>query len=134
MTNSSKTYSLRSRPQLLDIPNEFDDQLLQDIKDHSATQAQTKPSASSSTDKSASRSAAKSSNKSAKKDSQSGKVVTRSKKSATKSSVRDEWYDENIFDSKRVKHEVKVKKEAPSDNSIFCVKCNETFNSIRGAQ
>ena len=130
MTNSSKTYSLRSGPQLLDIPNEFDDKLLQDVKAHSATQAQTKPSASSSTDKSTSRSAAKSSNKSAKKDSQSGKLVTRSKKSTTKSSVRDEWYDENLFDSKRVKHEVKVKKETPSEDSIFCVKCNETFDSV----
>ena len=153
MTNSSKTYSLRSapppsktakvKPPLLEIPDEFDDQLLDDVKQHSTTPAQTKQSASTSTAKSTSRSTAKSSTKSAKKDSKktvsqgkagkdshSGKIVTRSRKSVTKSSVRDEWYDETIFDSKRVKHDVKVKKEAPSENSIFCVKCNETFDSV----
>ena len=59
-------------------------------------------------------------------------MVTRSSKSYSKgsSTARDEWYDETLFDNKRIKHEVKVKKETPSEDSIFCLKCNEIFDSI----
>lgn len=147
MTSSAKKYSLRSGPDILNIPDEFDDTLLQDVKDISTETALTKRSTNKSTVKSATK--AKSSTKSAKntasnsvsegnrgKSKQTSGMVTRSSKSSSKSSskgsttARDEWYDETIFDNKRVKHEVKVKKETPSEDSIFCLKCNEIFDSI----
>ena len=42
MTSSAKTYSLRSGQQIINIPGEFDDQLLQEAKINSAKTAQAK--------------------------------------------------------------------------------------------
>ena len=155
MTSSAKKYSLRSGQDILNIPDEFDETLLQDIKHLSTETAFAKRSTNNSTGKSSTK--AKSSTKSAKstssnsvsegtqgKNEQTSGIVTHSNKGSSKGSgkgsstasskgsskVREEWYDETIFDNKRIKHEVKVKKEAPSDDSIFCLKCNETFDSI----
>ena len=160
MTSSAKKYSLRSGQDILNIPDEFDETLLQDVKHLSTETAFAKRSTNNSTGKSSTK--AKSSTKSAKstlsnsvsegtrgKNKQTSGIVTRSSTSSNKGSskgsgkgsstasskgssqVREEWYDETIFDNKSLKHEVKVKKEAPpSDDSIFCLKCNKTFNSI----
>ena len=159
MTSSTKKYSLRSGQDILNIPDKFDETLLQDVKDLSTETALAKRSTNNSTGKSSTKD--KSSTKSAKstssnsvsegtrgKNKQTSGIVTRSSTSSNKGSskgsgkgfstasskgsskVREEWYDETIFDNKRIKHEVKVKKESPSEDSIFCLKCNETFDSI----
>ena len=161
MTSSTKKYSLRSGQDILNIPDEFDDTLLQDVKGLSTETALVKRSTNNSTVKSSTTTKAKSSTTSAKstssnsvsegtrgKNKQTSAIVTRSITSSNKGSskgsgkgsstasskgsskVREEWYDESIFDNKQIKHEVKVKKEAPSEDSIFCLKCNETFDSI----
>ena len=131
VTNSAKTYSLRSGQHIVNIPDEFDEQLLQEAKVNSAKPAQAK-SSSKSSGKSTPKSATKSSSVGDRKGSTvkpSRQIVTQSKNSS-KTSVRDQWYDETIFDSKRIKHEVKVKKEVPSDDDIYCIKCNEKFDSV----
>ena len=160
MTSSAKKYSLRSGQDILNIPDEFDETLLQDVKDPSTETALAKRSTNNSTGKSSTK--AKSSTKSVESTSSSsvsegtrGKIKqtsgivthsssTSSNKGSSKGSgkgtstvsskglskVREEWYDETLFDNKRIKQEVKVKKEAPSEDSIFCLKCNETFDSI----
>ena len=78
---------------------------------------------------------------------QSRQVVTQSKDSKRKSttirpettsssvkSVRDnaraEWFDDKVFDTKRMKHAPKVKKETPPPDSIACLKCNEVFPNV----
>ena len=138
---------MRSGQDILNIPDKFDDTLLRDVKDISAKTALAKRSTNKSTVKSATKT--KSSTKSVKntasnsvsegtrgKIKQTSGIVTRSSKSSNKvssrgsSTVRDEWYDKTLFDNKRIKHDVKVKKEAPSEDSIFCLKCNEIFDSI----
>ena len=132
MTSSAKTYSLRSGQQIVNIPDEFDDQLLQEAKINSAKTAQAK-SSSKSSGKSTPKPASNSSsvgNKKGSKVKPSSQIVTRSNKSSSTKSLREEWYDETIFDAKRVKHEVKLKKEVPSDDSIYCIKCHDTFDSI----
>ena len=75
------------------------------------------------------------------------KVVTRSKRSgSSKSSIvesetvksvksirdsaREEWFDDKIFDTKCIKHPPKVKKEAPPEGSISCLKCNSVFDTV----
>ena len=131
MTSSAKTYSLRSGQHIVNIPDEFDEQLLQEAKVNSAKPAQAK-SSSKSSGKSTPKSTSKSSSVGDRKgstDKPSRQMLTRSKNSS-KTSVRDQWYDETIFDSKRIKHEAKVKKEVPSDDAIYCIKCNETFDSL----
>ena len=147
MTSSAKKYSLRSGQDILNIPDEFDETLLQDVKGLSTKTALIKRSTNNSTVKSSTK--AKSSTMSVKstssnsvsvgtqgKNKQTSAIVTRSSTSSNKGSskgsgkgsstasskgsskVREEWYDESIFDNKRIKHEVKVKKEAPSEDSI----------------
>ena len=153
MTSSAKKYSLRSGQDILNIPDKFDETLLQDVKDLSTKTALTKRSTNNSTGKSSTKSAKSTSSNSVSegtrgKNKQTSGIVTRSSTSSNKGSrkgsgkgsstasskglskVREEWYDETIFNNKRIKHEVKVKKEAPSEDSIFCLKCNETFDSI----
>ena len=127
VTSSAKTYSLWSGQQILNIPDKFDDQLLQEAKLNSAKTAQAK-SSSKSSGKSTPKSASKSSSVGDRKGSKvksSSHIVTRSNKNSSKKNVREEWYDETIFDSRRVKHEVKLKKEVPSDDSIYCIKCHD---------
>ena len=41
--------------------------------------------------------------------------------------MRKTWFDPDRFDTSRIKHPKKVKKELPDDAEIFCVKCNEVF-------
>ena len=45
-------------------------------------------------------------------------------------SAREEWFDDTIFDTKRIKHPPKVKKEAPPEGSISCLKCNSVFDTV----
>ena len=131
VTSSAKTYSLQSGQHIVNIPDEFDEQLLQEAKVNSTKPAQAK-SSSKSLGKSTPKSTSKSSSVGDRKgstDKPSRQMLTRSKNSS-KTSVRDQWYDETIFDSKRIKHEAKVKKEVPSDDAIYCIKCNEMFDSL----
>ena len=75
------------------------------------------------------------------------KVVTRSRRSGSfkastvesetvksvksiRESARQEWFDDKIFDTKRIKHTRKVKKEAPPEDSISCLKCNSVFDTV----
>ena len=75
------------------------------------------------------------------------KVVTRSKRSGSsksstvesetvksvksiRDSAREEWFDDKIFDTKRIKHTPKVKKEVPPEGSIACLKCNSVFETV----
>ena len=75
------------------------------------------------------------------------KVITRSKRSGSSKSstvesgtvksvksihdsAREEWFDDKIFDTKRIKHTPKVKKEAPPEGSIACLKCNSVFETV----
>ena len=75
------------------------------------------------------------------------KVFTRSKRSgSSKSSIvesetvksvksicdsaREEWFNDKIFDTKCIKHPPKVKKEAPPEGSILCLKCNSVFETV----
>ena len=37
---------------------------------------------------------------------------------------------DKIFDTKRIKHPPKVKKEAPPEGSIACLKCNSVFETV----
>ena len=132
MTSSAKTYLLRSGQHIVNIPDEFDDQLLQEAKLNSAKPAQAK-SSSKSLGKSTPKSASKSSSVGDRKGSTvkpSRQIVTRSNKNSSKTSVQDQWYDETIFDSKRIKHEAKVKKEVPSDDAIYCIKCNDSVDAL----
>ena len=126
MTSCAKKYSLRSVQDILNIPDEFDETLLRDVKDLSNETALTKRSTNNSTGKSSTK--AKSSTKSAKSNSVSegtrGKIKqtsgivrcssTSSNKGSSKGSgkgsstvsskglskVREEWYDETLFDNK----------------------------------
>ena len=129
MTSSTKKYSLRSGQDILNIPDEFDETLLQDVKDLSTETALAKRSTNNSTGKSSTK--AKSSTKSAKSTSsssvsegtpgqikQTSGIVTCSSTSSNKGSskgsgkgsstvsskglskVREEWYDETLFDNK----------------------------------
>ena len=43
--------------------------------------------------------------------------------------MRKTWFDPDRFDTSRIKHPKKVKKELPDDAEIFCVKCNEVFET-----
>ena len=43
--------------------------------------------------------------------------------------TRSEWFDEKVFSTKRIKHTPKIKKEAPPEDSISCVKCNSVFDT-----
>ena len=75
------------------------------------------------------------------------KVVTRSKRSGSsksstvesetvksvksiRDSAREEWFNDKIFDTKRIKHTPKVKKEVPPEGSIACLKCNSVFETV----
>ena len=142
MTSSTKKYSLQSGQDILNIPDEFDETLLQDVKHLSTKTALAKMSTNNSTGKSSTK--VRSSIKPAKstssnsvsegtqgKNKQTSGIVTHSSTSSNKGSskgsgkgssaasskglskVREEWYDETIFDNKRLKHEVKVKKRLP---------------------
>ena len=102
MTSSAKTYSLHSGQQIINIPDKFDDQLLQEAKINSTKTAQAK-SSSKSSGKSTPKPTSNSSSVGDKKRSKvkaSSQIVTRSNKSSSTKSLREEWYDETIFDSK----------------------------------
>ena len=166
-----KSYKLhRSRP-IIQIPDEFDETIIDEIKQSSkstkskstAKPLTTKPPTAKppSTIKKTSKSTTTSkktetvnlkSKKSKKVVSdvdagQSRQVVTRSKDSKCKSTtikiettsssvinVWDnacvEWFDDKVFDTKRMKHTPKVKKETPPPDSIACLKCNEVFPNV----
>ena len=96
MTSSTKTYSLRSGQKIVNIPDEFDDQLLQEAKINFAKTAQAK-SFSKSSGKSTPKPASYSSSIGHKKRSKvkaSSQIVTLSNKSLSTKSLREEWYDE----------------------------------------
>ena len=74
------------------------------------------------------------------------KVFTRSKRSGSSKSstvesetvksvksIHDsagqEWFDDTIFDTKRIKHTPKEKKEPP-EGSIACLRCNSIFDTV----
>ena len=46
-----------------------------------------------------------------------------------KEETRKTWFDPNKYDMSRIRHPKKIKKELPADADIFCLKCNETFDS-----
>ena len=95
VTNSAKTYLLQSEQHIVNIPDEFDEQLLQEAKVNSTKPAQAK-SSSKSLGKSTPKSATKSSSVGDRKGSTvkpSRQIVTRSKNSS-KTSVRDQWYNQ----------------------------------------
>ena len=46
-----------------------------------------------------------------------------------KENMRKTWFNPDSFDTSRIKHPKKVKKELPEDAKIFCVKCNEVFET-----
>ena len=92
VTSSAKTYSLQSGQQIVNIPDEFDDQLLQEAKINSAKTAQAK-SSSKSSGKSTPKPASNSSSVGDKKRSKvkaSSQIVTRSNKSLSTKSLREE--------------------------------------------
>ena len=43
--------------------------------------------------------------------------------------MRKTWFHPDRFDTSRIKHPKKVIKELPDDTEIFCVKCNEVFET-----
>ena len=101
MTSSTKKYSLRSGQDILNIPDEFDDTLLQDVKGLSTETALIKRSTNNSTVKSSTTTKAKSSTTSAKstsnnsvsegtrgKNKQTSAIVTHSITSSNKGSSK----------------------------------------------
>ena len=57
------------------------------------------------------------------------KTKTKTEIAQKKEQTRNSWFDPNKFDTSRMRHPKKVKKELPEGATIFCSKCNETFES-----
>ena len=43
--------------------------------------------------------------------------------------IQEARFGEKVFSMKQIKHTPKIKKEAPSENSIACLKCNSVFDT-----
>ena len=57
------------------------------------------------------------------------KSKVKSELAVIKENMRKTWFNPNRFDTSRIKHPKKVKKELPEDAKIFCVKYNEVFDT-----
>ena len=59
----------------------------------------------------------------------SHKTKTKSEIAQKKEETRKTWFDPSKFDTSRMRHPKKVKKQLPEGAVIFCSKCNETFDT-----
>ena len=57
------------------------------------------------------------------------KSKVKSELAVIKENTRKTWFNPDRFDTSRIKHPKKVKKELLDDAEIFCVKCNEVFET-----